>query len=405
MAIGNGIMSKISGSAGNLTFSVKGGEQIMSARIEKVRNPRTPAQVSQRVKFPNVVATYRAFHGLLDECFEQKRRKKRVRLVSNYNRFMAINLLSRPVFLTRSESAAGYCIAAPYQISEGSLASIATQGTGTDTYTDIALGDLEITDDTTIAQFSNAVVRNNSLYEYGDAICYLSALQIVEVATGVPRINASLYKVTLDAANEEPLRTVAPSFGFSVTSGHLGHGEDIGQGAFAWVHSRRTYEGLQVSSQRLVAYNTLFQQYNNDIALDAATRTYGVQQVPIAPDTSGDLAQPALAAVSSLTVGGLQRTTGSKAFSISPSDTILMQGSTLDSGGAVQLVYASSGTATSGYKTAELTPTVRTNNRIEATVPEGVTGYCFGFNVGGNTVARFISTEQNGGEVDENPFG
>ena len=94
MAIGNGIMSKISGSAGNLTFSVKGGEQIMSARIEKVRNPRTPAQVSQRVKFPNVVATYRAFHGLLDECFEQKRRKKRVRLVSNYNRFMAINLLS-----------------------------------------------------------------------------------------------------------------------------------------------------------------------------------------------------------------------------------------------------------------------------------------------------------------------
>ena len=227
----------------------------------------------------------------------------------------------------------------------------------------------------------------------------------MEVATGVPRINASLYKVTLDAANEEPLRTVAPSFGFSVTSGHLGHGEDIGQGAFAWVHSRRTYEGLQVSSQRLVAYNTLFQQYNNDIALDAATRTYGVQQVPIAPDTSGDLAQPALPAVSSLTVGGLQRTTGSKAFSISPSDTILMQGSTLDSGGAVQLVYASSGTATSGYKTAELTPTVRTNNRIEATVPEGVTGYCFGFNVGGNTVARFISTEQNGGEVDENPFG
>lgn len=398
-------MGKVSGSAGNLTFSIKGGEQIMTARIEKVRNPRTPAQVAQRIKFPNLVATYRAFHGLLDECFEQKRRKKRVRFVSNFNRFMSINLFSDPVFLTRSESAAGYCIAAPYQVSEGSLPAIATQGTGTDTYTDIALSDLEITDATTVAQFSNAVVRNNPRYEYGDAICYLSALQTVEVATGIPRVTANLYKVTLDSANEEPLRTVAPSFGFSVTSGYLGHGEDIGQGAFAWIHSRRSYEGLQVSSQRLVAYNELFQQYNNNTALDAATRAYGMQQVPIDPGTSGDFAQPVLPTVSSLSVGGTQRTTGSKTFAIAPSDAILMQGSTLNSGGTVQLVYASSDTATTGYKTAELTTTVRTNNRIEATVPEGITGYCFGFNVDGNSVARFIAAEQNNGEVDENPFG
>lgn len=300
MAIGNGIMGKVSGSAGNLTFSVKGGEQIMSARIGKVKNPRTPAQVFQRVKFPNIVSVYRSFHGLLDECFEQKRRKKRARNINNFNCFVSANLFSSPVFLTRAESAAGYCIAAPYQVSEGSLPAIITQGTGTDTYTDIALGDLEITDDTTIAQFSNAVVRNNSLYEYGDAICYLSALQTVEVATGIPRVTTGLYKVTLDAANDEPLRAVAPSFGFSVVSGRLGHGESIGQGAFAWIHSRHSYEGLQVSSQRLVACNALFRQYNDNAALDAAIRTYGAQQVPIAPDISRGMAQPVLPAVDPL---------------------------------------------------------------------------------------------------------
>ena len=56
MAISNGIKGMISGSAGDLTYSVKGGELVISARVSKMTNPRTSTQMIQRIKFPNIVA-------------------------------------------------------------------------------------------------------------------------------------------------------------------------------------------------------------------------------------------------------------------------------------------------------------------------------------------------------------
>ena len=227
-------MTTVSGSAGNLTYAVLSGEQIIKARVRTIRNPKTALQVNQRIKFPNIVAMYRSFHGLLKDGFERKRSRRSRGDQSDYNRFMSINLQSAPVFLTRAESAAGYCVAAPYQITEGSLVSIRTQGLGTDTYSDIALGDLQISDTTTVADFARAVVTNNELYEYGDAITYFSVLQNVNVETGVPFVTVNVYKVTLDAADLSPLRAVAPPVGFSVSDGFLSHGENIGRlGALA----------------------------------------------------------------------------------------------------------------------------------------------------------------------------
>lgn len=103
-------MTKISGSAGNLTYRIRGGKQVMTGRIQKMTNPKTALQVNQRIKFPNIVAMYRAFHGLLKDGFEKKC-KGRSKYVSDFNRFMSANLQSVPVFLTQSESAAGYSFA------------------------------------------------------------------------------------------------------------------------------------------------------------------------------------------------------------------------------------------------------------------------------------------------------
>ena len=104
-------MTKISGSAGNLTYRILEGKQVMMGRIQKMTNPKTALQVNQRIKFPNIVAMYRAFHGLLKESFEKKRKGRRSKDVSDFNRFMSANLQSAPVFLTQSESAAGYSFA------------------------------------------------------------------------------------------------------------------------------------------------------------------------------------------------------------------------------------------------------------------------------------------------------
>lgn len=283
MAISNIIKGLISGSAGDLTYSVKGGELVISARVEKMTNPRTPAQMTQRIKFSNIVAMYRSFHGLLDECFERKLRKDQKGNVNNFNRFVGLNLFSLPVYLTRTEYATGYCIAAPYQVSDGSLPAILTRSDGSDTLTDISLGNLQLTPDTTVAQFSLAVMQSNSLYFPGDSLLYLDALQSADPATGVPLVTAHLYKVTLDPADRTPLRLVAPATGFSSADAHLARPADDVPGAFAWIHTRPTPEGLQASPQRLIVHNSLFRLYNSDTALARALRSYGARPVPVSP--------------------------------------------------------------------------------------------------------------------------
>ena len=137
----------------------------------------------------------------------------------------------------RTEYATGYCIAAPYQISDGSLPAILTRVSGSDTLTDISLGNLQLTPDTTVAQFSLAVMQSNSLYLPGDSLLYLDALQSADPATG----------------------------------------------AFVWIHTRPAPEGLQASPQRLIVHNSLFRLYNSDTALARALRSYGARPVPVSP--------------------------------------------------------------------------------------------------------------------------
>lgn len=393
-------MTKVSGSAGNLTFAVSSGEQVIRARVRTIKNPKTASQVNQRIKFPNIVAMYRSFHGLLKDGFERKRSRRSRGDQSDFNRFMSINLQSAPVFLTRAESAAGYCVAAPYQITEGSLVSIRTQGLGTDTYSDIALGDLEISDTTTVADFALAVVTNNELYEYGDAITYFSVLQNVNVGTGVPFVTVNVYKVTLDAADLSPLRMVAPPVGFSVSDGFLSHGENIGQGAFAWVHSQRGEGKLLVSSQRLVVMNALFDEYNSNLAKDDARKAYGSVSVALEPDGSDDMASATGPVVSQLTVGGTVRLTGSKAFAIGKDDKVVLEGSRLGGTAPVQVLYGTTATQTGNHAMADLTVTLRQNDRVEATIPEEAAGYCYGFYIAPRIVAMFVGDNQNPGTGD-----
>ena len=403
MALGNGIMTKISGSAGNLTYRIRGGEQVMTGRIQKMTNPKTALQVNQRIKFPNIVAMYRAFHGLLKEGFEKKRKGRRSKDMSDFNRFMSANMQSAPEFLTRSESADCYCIASPYQITEGTLFPISTQGIETDTYSNVALGDLEITDTTTVADFSEAVVANNSLFEYGDAISYFSVLQNVEVDTGVPYVTVNQYKVTLDAADQSSLRIVAPSFGFSVKNGFLAHGENIGQGAFAWVQTRRGADGLLVSSQRLIVANALFEEYNSNVAKSAARRAYGAVSVALDPGTSDDISAATGPIASLVTVAGVVRSTGDHTFAIQKDDKVVLEGSQLGGNGSVQVVYGTTDKESDEHKVTDLTVVTRTNNRIEATVPEEAAGYCFGFYVTPRMVAVYVGEQQNPGTGGDRP--
>lgn len=211
MAILHGIISKMTGSAGSLTFQNNNGMTIVRERNTQIRNPRSQAQMQTRTKFTNVVAMYRGIRPLLNSGFESKPNG-----LSDYNMFVKVNMQKQPVYLTKQQVAGGACVCAPYQITQGSLPAIVITGTGQNGVSDILLGSLTITTATTVAQFSKAIVDNNPDYRYGDQISYFLVKQKVNAETNIPYCQFSAVKVVLDASNNSILER---SSGFASVDG------------------------------------------------------------------------------------------------------------------------------------------------------------------------------------------
>ena len=282
MAILNGIIKRMEGSIGDMTFKSVNGQTIVSQKITSIANPRSQAQMRTRTKFTNIVSMYKGIRPLLNYGFESKPKG-----LSDYNMFVRVNMQKSPVFLTKQQVAAGACVAAPYQITQGSLPSIVIAGSGNSSSTDIYLGSLSIGASTTVGEFSQAVVGNNADYKYGDQISYFEVSQKTNAETGIPYCQFSAKKVILDAADTSVLWDVAGRAGFYGQDSMLGHYGANFVGAFGWVHSRKSNGKTLVSSQNLVAVNdTLLNQYQGDMAFNLASSSYGqTQEVFLSPDS------------------------------------------------------------------------------------------------------------------------
>ena len=282
MGKGSGIIRKISGKVGDLLYQVRGGEQLIRGVPSRVKNPRTELQMAQRMKWPNVLAVYRALQPYMKDCFETKQGGQ-----TDYNRFMGINLHAEPVYLEKSAARLGAAIVAPYVISQGSLPSI--QVSGATPATDIALGQLTIGDDTTVADFAQAVVQNNGGYRYGDQLSFFRLVQEEDSQDGHPYISVTATRVNLDPTDTSTLRSVASASGFSTVSGMLGADAALDGAGIAWIHSRTVNGKTRVSSQRLVVDNDLLEEYGTAQMLSMATNSYGGStEIFIRPDgTSG----------------------------------------------------------------------------------------------------------------------
>ena len=271
MAILNGIVSKMKGSAGQLTFKQVNGVTIVSEKVREVKNPRTPAQMATRTRITNITAMYKGIRPLLKNGFESKPIAN-----SDFNMFVKVNMQQTPVYLTKSQVAGGACVAAPYQITQGSLPSIVITGEGRNAATNIFVADLTLGASTTVSAFSKAVVDNNPDFRYGDQISYFIIKQKVNEATGIPYCQFKANSVILDAANTEKLWEIVPKNGFSSVDGCIGHSGNDGDCAFAWVHSRKSNGKTLVSSQNLIDANSKLSEYQGDAALLLAMNSYGV---------------------------------------------------------------------------------------------------------------------------------
>lgn len=267
----SGIISKISGSAGNVTFKVRNGETIVSEKVTQVRNPRTNAQMQTRTKWGNIIAMYKGIRPLLNYGFENKPKN-----LSDYNMFVKLNMQRPAVYLTKQQVAGGGCVACAYQITQGSLPAIVITGTGNSAATDIYLGSLTISATTTVADFSKAVVQNNADYKYGDQISFFEITQQTNAETGIPYCQFKATRVILDAADTKVLWDVAGRAGFYGQDSMLAHYGSAFVGAFGWVHSRKSDGKTLVSSQNLISANaTLLAEHQGDNAYSLSKSSYG----------------------------------------------------------------------------------------------------------------------------------
>ena len=271
MAILNGILKKLNGSAGSLTFKQVNGQTVVSEKATVVKNTRTPAQQRQRTKWANVVQLYKGICPLINYGYESKPAG-----CSDYNMFMKANMKLTDIYLTRDEVAGGGCIAAPYQLTQGTLPSIVVTGEGDAARTDISLGELTIDAETTVKDFAQAVVNNNPDYDYGDQIAFFDVLQRVNAVTGIPYCQFLATNVVLDKASEVKLLDMVSKYGFATVDGFLGHIEGEGAGVFAWVHTRKSSGKTLVSTQSLINNNAeVIAEYSGAEAYKRSVKTYG----------------------------------------------------------------------------------------------------------------------------------
>ena len=271
MAILNGILKKLNGSAGSLTFKQVNGQTVVSEKITAVKKSNTPMQMRQRTKWGNVVQMYKGICPLINYGFESKPSG-----CSDYNMFMKANMKGSDIYLTREEVAGGGCVAYPYQLTQGTLPSIVVTGSGDNVRTDIKLGDLTIDAETLVKDFAIAVVSNNPDYDFGDQISFFDVLQRVNAVTGIPYCQFLATNVLLDKASEVKLLDLVSKYGFATVDGYLGHIEGEGAGVFAWVHSRKSSAKTLVSTQSLVNNNDeMIAEYSGDQAYKRSVKTYG----------------------------------------------------------------------------------------------------------------------------------
>lgn len=264
------------GRVGNVSYFVQNGQQI----VRVARNDsnygetasRSVAQQSNRVRWSNLVNFYKLSSRWMHKAFESKKRNQ-----SDYNRFMQVNKPSARVALTKEAALNGAVVIDSFVVSQGSLPSIVVEVVGQSYVTNIRLGSLSIDDNTTVAEFTNAVLAANAWLAEGMQISFISYQQSINIF-GYPVSTCGMYEVTLERTNTAKLRSYLPVFcSTRSTDGFLGTNNDISNGGFCYVLSTSVGGKTLVSSQSLIVKGQeLVREFSSERAVEAAIASYGV---------------------------------------------------------------------------------------------------------------------------------
>lgn len=290
MSKGSFATNTITGKLGAYVFMRRNGEQVQRSWV-KPKNAMTRSQYTQRSQITNIVRLYQASPSFFLKAFENKPTNQ-----SDYNALVARNLGKDPkVYLPKEVAEAGGGVVAPYLITDGTLQSILVSGVGADAVTNIAIGDLSITPQLTVAELSAAILANNTFIEAGDQLSYISIEQFQD--NGIPKLRLRKFELVVNTAAEGLVTDFWPVQALANKDGFIGHGDLVYTGAFAWVLSRMANGKLKVSRQRLIlTAQNINTNFTSSDAITRAQVSYGAAQ-PIFLDPNSDAAGSAVPSV------------------------------------------------------------------------------------------------------------
>lgn len=273
----NNLSMKMNGRVGAYTFyTTNGGRQV--ARIANNGSnygdsaKRTVAMQTRRTKWGNLVTFYRLNRDLMGRAFESKDAN-----ISDYNRFMQLNVPFARVSLTKDAFMRGVCILQEYVVSDGSLPgfSAAVEEDGKITWSLKSSIDGEFADHT-IGEITDDLLKNNPTLQKGDQLTFVSWTNAGNVDS-LPRLYRHLCEVTLDPASSVNFGELPSSNIVGAAEGKvqiLGQGPVYGQ---VIILSRAVSGKLLVSRSTIaLSSETFVQQFSAPDAVKEAIDSYGV---------------------------------------------------------------------------------------------------------------------------------
>ena len=273
----NNLSMKMNGRVGAYTFyTTNGGRQV--ARIANNSSnygesaKRTVAMQTRRTKWGNLVTFYRLNRDLMGRAFESKDAN-----MSDYNRFMQLNIPLARVALTKDAFMRGVCILQEYIVSDGSLPgfSAAVEEGGQITWSLKSSLDGEFADHT-IGEVTDDLLKNNPTLQKGDQLTFVSWTNAGNVDS-LPRLYRHLCEVTLDPASSISFGSLPSS---NIVGAATGKVQILGQGPVYGqvIILSRVVSGKLLVSRSTIALSseTFVQQFSAPDAVKEAIDSYGV---------------------------------------------------------------------------------------------------------------------------------
>lgn len=276
--------------AGAVIYQAMGQTRSRELAAE-VSNPRTIDQMTQRVKWANLVNFYRANKSWMKFAFETKPTNR-----TDYNQFMSLNVASSRIYLPKGMANQGACVVDSYVMTQGSLPSIeVNQGTGS-WLTNLYLpADFSIMETTTVAEVSEALINSNPALREGDQISFIRFTQQTNSNTGVPFVVVRKYEVILNTSDLRFFGAFMPMDyvqSADVDPGNCMEVVDSGNaGGFILILSRTTGGKTYVSTQSIIVANNAatIEAYSSANALQTAIDSYGESTEPFLTSTTAEL--------------------------------------------------------------------------------------------------------------------